>query len=481
MALAPLIVASSIAASTHPTRRFYLFRLGFVAGLVGFAGTLYWVVGVMQLYGGLATPVAILVALLLWAYLSIYTGVFALLVGAAVRRWGVSGVWLAPAFWVATEWLRASVGLHFPWVLIGASQATVVPIAQLASVFGVFGLSALLALAGTAAAAVALSQRPAHRRGAIAVGVLIVIVAVSGVMRVTYGRLARSGTPVRVGLIQGNVDQNEKYDQAFRDAILGRYIALSRRAIAAGAEVVIWPEASTPFYFDAEMVLSEPIRRLAVQSRVPFIIGTDHFERSRDGAPPRYYNSAVLLGTDGRSLASYRKMQLVPFGEYVPMKNLLFFVGPLIEAVSDFSAGDDPVVFDVEGRRISVAICYESVYPWISREFVQRGSQLLATITNDAWFGTSSAARQHFDQGALRAIEEGRFVVRSANTGISGAVDPYGRTMAATPLFTAEAITVDVRLLDHRTIYSWIGDVVAWLALAVTALVVATGRRRRAA
>ncbi len=174
-------------------------------------------------------------------------------------------------------------------------------------------------------------------------------------------------------------------------------------------------------------------------------------------------------------------MQIVPFGEYVPMKRLLFFVGPLIEAVSDFSAGTDPVVFDVDGRRVSVAICYESVYPWISRQYVQRGSQLLATITNDAWFGTSSAAYQHFEQGALRAIEEGRYVVRAANTGISGAVDPYGRTMTRTPLFTPEAITVDVRLLDHRTIYSWIGDVVAWLGLAITAFIVVTGRRRRAA
>jgi apolipoprotein N-acyltransferase len=328
---------------------------------------------------------------------------------------------------------------------------------------------------------VALSQRSAHRRGAIAVGVLIVAVAVSGVMRVTYGPLARSGTPVRVGLIQGNVDQGQKYDQAFRDAILGRYIDLSRRAIAAGAEVIIWPEAATPFFLDAERVLSEPIRRLAVQSRVPFLVGTDEFERSQDGAPPRYFNSAVLVGTDGLSRAPYRKMQLVPFGEYVPLKKLLFFVGPLIEAVSDFSAGTDPVVFDVDGRRVSVAICYESVYPWISRQFVQRGSQLLATITNDAWFGTSSAAPQHFEQGALRAIEQGRYVVRSANTGISGAVDPYGRTIATTPLFTPEAITVDVRLLDHRTIYSWIGDVVAWLSLAIAALVAVTGRWRRAA
>ena len=141
----------------------------------------------------------------------------------------------------------------------------------------------------------------------------------------------------------------------------------------------------------------------------------------------------------------------------------MFFAKPLIEAVSDFSFGTDPTVFDADGRRISVAICYESIYPWIGRAFVGRGSQLLATITNDAWFGRSSAAYQHFDQGAIRAVEEARYIVRAANTGFSGAVDPYGRTMVRTALFERAAITVDVRLLDRRTIYSYIGDLVAWL------------------
>jgi len=168
-------------------------------------------------------------------------------------------------------------------------------------------------------------------------------------------------------------------------------------------------------------------------------------------------------------------MRLVPFGEYVPLKKLLFFVAPLVQTVSDFSAGTEPVVLNADGRRVSVAICYESVYPWIAREFVERGSQLLATITNDAWFGRSSAAYQHFAQGAIRAVEEGRYVVRAANTGISGAVDPYGRVLLTTPLFQPEAVTVDVRLLDGRTIYSRVGDVVAWLSMAITAVVVVMG------
>ena len=210
----------------------------------------------------------------------------------------------------------------------------------------------------------------------------------------------------------------------------------------------MWPEASTPFYFDLDAVNAEPIRRLAAQARTPFLIGTDQFESARDGHGDRYFNAAVLVGPDGRTRASYRKMRLVPFGEYVPFQKLLFFVGPLVEAVSDFSAGDDPTVFEVEGTRFSVAICYEAVYAGMARDFVARGSELLTTITNDAWFGRSSAAYQHFQQAALRAVEQGRYLVRAANTGISGAVDPYGRVLASTPLFEPASITVDVRLLD---------------------------------
>ncbi len=173
-------------------------------------------------------------------------------------------------------------------------------------------------------------------------------------------------------------------------------------------------------------------------------------------------------------------MQLVPFGEYVPLKRLLFFVGPLIEAVSDFSAGTEPVVFDADGRRFSVAICYESVYPWLARAFVLRGSQLLVTITNDAWFQRSSAAYQHFEQGAIRAVEEGRYVVRAANTGISGAVDPYGRVLTRTDLFVPAAVTADVRLLSGRTWYNQLGDIVVWMSLVATAMVWLAGWRRPA-
>ena len=478
--VAPLIVAVVLASRPATATAWRWFRLGFATGLVYFGGTLYWVVNVMIAFGGLAVPIAVLVGALLVAYLAIYPAFFAVLLGTAVRRAGVSALWLAPCFWVAMEWLRSWIAGGFPWALLGASQATVLPVVQLAAVTGVYGLSLLVVLVSAAVASLTVSRQRSHRIGAAAVAALVVVISSVGTMRVARSALTHTGTVVRVGLVQGNVAQDQKWNPAFRDQILGSYLSLSQQVIDAGAGLVLWPEAATPFFFDAESALAAPIRRLAVSTRTPFVIGTDEIERGAVGDPDRYYNAAVLLGADGRSHRSYRKMQLVPFGEYVPLKALLFFVGPLVEAVSDFSAGTEPIVFEIDGKHVSVAICYEVVYPWIARAFVGQGSQLLATITNDAWFGRSSAPYQHFEQASLRAVENGRYLVRAANTGISGAVDPYGRVLASTPLFEPAATTVDVRLLDHRTIYSYVGDLAAWLSAAATGLVLISIRRRGA-
>jgi len=341
----------------------------------------------------------------------------------------------------------------------------------------VHGLSALVSLVSAAAAALAFGRRRSTTVGVIAVGVVLVAVALGGTMRLAASPLTRTGTVIRVGLVQGNVALHEQWDPGSRDEILSRYLALSRQAIDAGASIVFWPEASTPFYFDAEGALAEPVRQLAMQSRVPFILGTDEFQSGTNGGPDRVFNTAVVVGIDGRSHGTYRKMRLVPFGEFVPLKRLLFFVGPLVQSVSDFTEGTEPVVLDANGHKVSVAICYESIYPWIDREFALRGSELLATITNDAWFGRSSAPHQHFEMGAIRAVEEGRYVVRAANTGISGAVDPYGRVLATTPLFETKSVTVDVRLLEGRTIYGRLGDLVVWVSMAI-ALAAAVGGLR---
>jgi len=476
VSLAPLLVAVVLSTrqSAPASRPFWL---GLTTGVVYFVGTLYWIGDVMAAHGGLSPVVAYLLMTGLAVHLGLFVGLFAYLVGRTIRRFGLAGVWLSPVLWVAAEWTRVWLGWQFPWVILGSSQASVVPVVQLASVTGVYGLSALLALTSTAAAALALSRQSVHRRGAALAALTVVSIVAWGTWRVTDGALLKTGNPMRVGLLQGNVPQEDKANPALRDAILDRYVSLSRQAIAGGSQLVLWPEASAPFYFDFDPNLAAPVRRIAAQARVPFVIGTDDFERGTNGQPDRFYNAAVLVGTDGRSLATYRKVRLVPFGEYVPFKRLLFFVGPLIEAVSDFTPGQALTVFESEGSRFSVAICYEAVYAGMAQTFVANGSQLLTTITNDAWFGRSSAAFQHFDQASLRAVEQGRYMVRAANTGISGAVDPYGRVLARSTLFEASSTVVDVRLLTDHTIYHAIGDLVVWISLVMAGAVLWMARR----
>jgi apolipoprotein N-acyltransferase len=226
----------------------------------------------------------------------------------------------------------------------------------------------------------------------------------------------------------------------------------------------------------------EAIRRLAREANVTLLIGSDQYEPILpidQGKPQeRIYNAAYLIQPDGSTAGIYRKIHLVPFGEYVPFKRILFFVGPIVEAVSDFSPGTETLLLPVAGHPASAAICYEVIYASLMRAFVTRGSELLTTITNDAWYGWSSAAYQHWQQASLRSIEEGRYLARAANTGISGFVDPYGRVLQQSGMFQSAVMTEDVRFLTARTIYSQIGDLAGWLSVALTAAALLGTRRR---
>ncbi len=477
-ALAPLIVAVYLTETARlgPRVKLRPFTLGWITGALHFSLTVSWVVEVMYLHGGLAVPVAWLIMFLLAAYLALFPALAAVLLARGIRRFGVHGIWLMAPVWVATEWLRGWLGGGFPWAWLGTSQAEVIPVIQLASVTGVLGVSALLALVSCAAALLAVGKPAVHWRTIGAVFALVLVATGAGTWRVVSGALVSQGPVVKVGLLQGNVAQDQKWDPAFRGSILDRYLELSRQAISVGARLVVWPEASTPFFFEAEPHRAAPIRTLVAETRTPMLIGTDEFVR--DGEGDRVHNSVVAVDANGQTTGVYRKMQLVPFGEYVPLKSLLFFVGPLVEKVSDFAPGEEPTVLDTGVARTGVSICYEVVYPWISRAFAAGGAQVLTTITNDAWFGRTSAPYQHFAQASVRAVEQGRYLIRAANTGISGIVDPYGRVVSTTPLFEELAITGDVRLIEQRTIYSYTGDLVAWLSLALAAWVALWGPRK---
>ncbi|MGE0392278.1 MAG: apolipoprotein N-acyltransferase [Vicinamibacterales bacterium] len=462
VALVPLLVALAatrgVAAGLH---------LGLVTGAVGFAGTIYWTREVVQQFGGLPLPLATLAMVLLALYMAVYAGAATAATALLVGRLGTRGLALLPAAWVAGEYARGWAFGGFPWTPIGSSQATVLPVAQAASVVGVYGLSGLVVSVNVLAVLVLLGRA---RVRLLAGGCAVALLAGGwawGSARMADNRLTGAGTPLTVGLVQGNIEQTDKWDPRLADAILADHIALTREAVSRGAAFVLWPESSTPFMLEEDPA-GQHVHDLARELRVPLLVGSDEVKR----LPLRLYNAAHLIGTTGATDAVYRKMHLVPFGEFIPLKNVISFVSPLVESFAEFVPGTETVLLPVNGHLASTSICYEVVYPELVRDAVLKGSELLTTITNDAWYGRTSAPFQHWELASLRAIEHGRYLARAANTGISGVIDPYGRVTARSGLFERTALVADVRLLTGRTLYTRLGDVVAWAAMAVTVLAV---------
>jgi len=489
IALTPLMV--SLTDGSLPRA----FGLGLTTGAVYFIGTLYWISRVMAVYGQISLPVAALINLALVAYLALFPAVFAMIVRRTTAAFGPTALVTAPLVWVATELGRTYLFTGFPWVLLGYSQATVLPVAQLASLFGVYGVSALVASVSAGAAIAAINLAPFGRTrtgkhgmsgltaarafGPLAFAfALVFVVAVWGSRRVAGGGLTRQGDPIRVGLVQGNIDQARKMDTtATATDVFGIHLRLTRQAIREGAALVIWPESSIPFHVEEDRAAADELRAIARQAHVPILVGSDQVDRSVK--PPRLYNAAFLIAPDGSTGGVYRKIHLVPFGEYVPLQRVFFFAGHLVDAVSDFSAGTEASLLPVAGHVISTAICYEVVYPDLVRQFAIHGSELLTTITNDAWFGDSSAPYQHFEQASMRAIEEGRYLVRSANTGISGIVDPYGRILEKTDVQQEAVLVGTARFLTDTTLYQRYGDVFAYACAVATLLLLLQSRAWR--
>jgi apolipoprotein N-acyltransferase len=450
--------------------------MGMLTGLVYFTGTTYWTSSVLAVFGGMPMILAIVSMLLLAAYLAIYPAITAIVLTRLFKSAGPFAVFFAPAAWVATEYVRGFLFGGFPWVPLGNSQVTVPAVAQIASVFGVYGLSALVAFVN-ASIAFALLNSGRSRLIAVASTVLILFgVAAWGSWRVAEGSLTREGTPIRVGLIQGNVAQADKLAPTPEKnrRIFTTYLAMTRDAVRRGAEYVIWPESSTPFTFGHDPVGDTTLRELAREVGVPLLFGSDQIVSEPE---IRQYNAAFLLGPDGETKAVYRKVHLVPFGEFFPMQEWISFAAPLVKRFLPFTAGDGVVILPVNGHPTSTAICYEVVFPSLMRDAVLQGSELLTTVTNDGWYGTSSAPYQHFEMASMRAIEEGRYMARAANTGISGVVDPYGRIVQASAIFEQVGLVAELRLLRGRTIYSQIGDVIAYAAIALTLIAVVLVRQ----
>jgi apolipoprotein N-acyltransferase len=460
------------------------FRMGWLAGATFALGTLYWVVNPINYYTDAPVIVAITALVLLAATIGVYFGLFAAALRLARAGMIVPLALAAPVCWVSMEWVRSVGPLAFPWVVLGYSQYRQHELIQCAEVTGVHGISALLVFANAVIYGVLRDGRVAVRSQRW--GVAILAVLVGGLLLAGHHRLGtlqhlRAGGEVAVGVVQANVDQGRKWDPEFQAESVERHIRLGAVAKEAGADLVVWPETAVPFYFQAETPGRDRIVEFATAQHVDVLFGAPAFEYG-DFHGMRLFNRAYLVERDGSVGGFYDKLQLVPFGEYVPFRSVLFFVDAVVEGVGNFVPGTKATVFSLPQGRFGVLICYEGIFPRLSRELVKRGAGFLVNITNDAWFGNTSAPYQHLAMVTLRAVENRVPIVRAANTGISAIVDIDGRVRWQTGLFEATTRTDTVSWTHLRTFYTQYGDV--FTALCGLASVVLIGyaalvRRRR--
>ncbi|MGE5258360.1 MAG: apolipoprotein N-acyltransferase [Hyphomicrobiales bacterium] len=467
------------------------FRFGMLFGIAHYGSLLYWLVPTMVIYGHLPFILSVAILFLFAAILSLlFTGPFTCAFALAGRT-PERVLWIFPVLWVGSEYLRSFLFTGFPWELLGYSQYRQLHLIQLSDIVGVYGVSGLIAVVNTAFFLVSLtiSRRPWRGRpvkprlslGAIAAAGLLVAGAwIYGEIRIAHvDRLAAAASKTRVAVIQGNIEQSEKWDPAFQVATIEKYVRLSLSTQPQHPDLIVWPESAAPFYFLAEGPPTRMVMQGIIATGAYFLIGAPSFEMR--GKQADYFNSAYLVGPGGAVLGKYDKAHLVPYGEYTPFKEYLPFLGKMVEHVGDFKPGTQGQTLDMQGCKLGVQICYEIIFPALSRAMVQNGAALLITITNDAWYGTTAGPYQHFSLAVLRAVENRRALARAANTGISGFIDPAGRLLDKTPLMEEAALVAELPLLDTETVYTRYGDILALACLMASIAMAAWEllRRRR--
>jgi apolipoprotein N-acyltransferase len=461
------------------------FRTGMIAGLAHYLTLLYWVVFTMRTYGYLPWWQCVSLLVLLAAYLALYPGLFALAVSRFCRKPGQL-VLFAPVFWVALEYARGFLLTGFPWGNVGYSQFNRLHIIQISDMFGVYGVSFLVVLVNAAVYMLllfaagkpwreqAVDKRQAMQAAILAIG-LLGCCLVYGRLRIgTVDEAMREALSPRVAVVQGNIDQARKWDPAFQIGTTKKYLGLTRSAAARQPDLVVWPETATPFYFEASPKLTRLVTDAVRHTGTHLLVGSPSAQGAQETRA--YFNSAYMVAPDGRATGRYDKVHLVPFGEYVPLKPVLSFVGKMVAQVGDFSPGEKgrTLAWKEGLPTVGVQICFEIVFPGLSRSLVKNGAGLLVNLTNDAWFGKSSAAYQHFTMAVFRAVENRRSLVRCANTGISGFVDPVGRIVAQTDLFVDAVVDRDVPVMNRTTLYTRVGDLLPLACLGV--LILLAGR-----
>jgi apolipoprotein N-acyltransferase len=478
------------------------FRSGVIFGIAYFGGTLYWIYHSIHYYGGVGLPGSFIAVLLLSLYLSLYTGLFSYLFFLIYKKTVYPAAIIAPSLWVVLEYLRTYLLTGFPWSLVGYTQYKLLPLIQIADLTGVYGISFLVvAVNGAIIDLLFLKKRteeiPFYPLAPRLGGFIFLSIAILLSLLYGYKRLneERPGEEVKVTIIQGNIPQDKKWEPAFQNEVIDIYKGLTKEAVSLNSpQLVVWPETAIPFIFRNpeefgasnssvnELFLSKDLVNFVRELEGPYLLfgsireeriykqkseATLQKSRSSDSIMSRYFNSAFLLNRDGKVTFIYDKIHLVPFGEYVPLRKLLFFIDKITTGIGDYSPGKEMKRAISPFGNFSALICYEIIFPGLVRK-AAKGVNFIVNITNDAWFGKSSGPYQHFSMAVFRAIENRKPVIRAANTGISGFIDSNGRILLQTPLFERLALTMNVRTDKTSSFYTKYGDLFVYVCILIT-------------
>jgi apolipoprotein N-acyltransferase len=460
IALVPLL---SVILRESNIRRLAL--TSYIAGFVFFAGTFYWMTETMIIYGGLSYISAVGIGLLFAVVYSLCFLAFGAGLYLSIRRFGPRGIFAAAPLWVTIELIRTHFFFcGFPWMLSGYALVPYIGILQIVSWTGIYGLSFIATAVNSAIAYGILQRSRVWLAGAaVAIGVMWFFPLMGE---------SPPGESMAVRIVQTNISLNQPWAQPEAGQLLNELGALST-SDQSKPRLVVWPETPAPFYLSDDPQFRARIQQIARKIGAYVLVGYIDMI----GEEPS--NSAALLSPAGDVVSRYNKMHLVPFGEYIPLKRLLFFAESFTKQVGNFAAGTEYTISAVDNHRISTAICYESIFPNLMRQFVKQGSELFVLITNDGWFGESSAPFQHLRMGVVRAVENRRYMVRTANTGISAIIDPYGRIESSTPIGVRTILDGTAHFRSDLTFYTRYGDVFAYANVLAAVLVIAIAARTR--
>jgi apolipoprotein N-acyltransferase len=467
-------MADSEGRSLRPFSLMQGFMIGWFCGTLWFIGSCYWIISVMHGYGGVNWVFSVLIMLAFCLILGMHQGAFGLLVVWMGRRSSAGNrlpLLLAPFFWVAIEFFRDRV-TPVPWDPLGNSQVANIPFTRIASFTGVYGLSFAIILVNCAFAAALLLPGRRRRLNLLISATAAAIALQMGV----FAKPAPFATTKEAVLLQPNIPISDlaPWTQQGFDKLLRDQTQLSVHAKTKNPPgspgLIVWPESPVSFA-DSDTNLRHTLKAMAQDTNSFLIIGvTGTTGGGNTGRAFQEFNSALVVDSRGNEVGRYDKIHLVPFGEYVPLKDLLFFARKLTHEAGNFSRGTERKVFDLNGDKAGIAICYESIFPEEIREFSANGAQVLVNISNDTWFGESGAPYQHLDMTRMRAIEAHRWVLLSTNNGVTASIDPYGRIVKKAERNTAAALVAPYGTEMETTFYVRYGDLFAWICVVISCL-----------